>query len=117
MVKEIIGPDETISKDALEILNKCGVDFIKMLTTEANEIAEGEGKNWVGEEHFMQALKDLGFEAYLEKVKEAAQEHHEQEKEVWQNPRRSGTRVHEQQTDAQYRSATRKRRRSWRAPR
>jgi histone H3/H4 len=83
MVKEIIRPDESMSKDAREKLNKCGVEFITMLTSQANEIAERDGKTCIGEEHFMEALKELGFESYLEKVKEAAQEHHEQEKEVW----------------------------------
>jgi histone H3/H4 len=80
--KEIIRPDESMSKDARETLNKCGVEFITMLTGEANEIAERDGKTWIGEEHFMEALKELGFQSYLEKVKEAAQEHHEKEKEV-----------------------------------
>jgi histone H3/H4 len=82
MVKEIIGPNENMAKDALETLNKCGVQFITKLTSEAKEIAEREGETSVGEVHFMEALKELGFESYLEKVKEAAQEHHEQEKQV-----------------------------------
>lgn len=77
-MKEILGPRDTIcAKDAIDLISECCVEFITLLTSEANEISEKDGKKTICGEHVISALTDLGFEEYVDPVKEDAAEQKE----------------------------------------
>lgn len=78
IIKEILKPREvSCSKDVTDLISECCVEFITLLTSEANEIAEKDGKKTICGEHVVRALTDLGFEEYVHDVSEEAAEHKE----------------------------------------
>ncbi|KAF2863721.1 putative CBF/NF-Y family transcription factor [Piedraia hortae CBS 480.64] len=62
----------TFSKDTRDLLIECCVEFITMLSAEANEIAEREAKKTIACEHVTKALEDLGFGEYVPELKRVA---------------------------------------------
>ncbi|KAF8427807.1 histone-fold-containing protein [Tirmania nivea] len=80
IIQEILSNDLSFAKDARDLLIECCVEFITLISSEANEIAEKEAKKTIAAEHVVRALKDLGFEDYIEQIQEVAQEHKEHQK-------------------------------------
>ena len=82
IVSEILPPATGIafSKDARDLLIECCVEFITLVSSEANEISEKEAKKTIGCDHITKALDQLGFSEYVPAVLEAAAEHKEVQK-------------------------------------
>ncbi|KAI9760156.1 MAG: hypothetical protein M4579_001876 [Chaenotheca gracillima] len=70
----------TYAKDARDLLIECCVEFITLISSEANDIAEKEAKKTIACEHVTKALEDLGFHEYVHEVLDVASEHKEQQK-------------------------------------
>ena len=79
---EIIPPKDGISfaKEARDLLIECCVEFITLISSEANEISEKEAKKTIACDHITKALEQLGFSDYVPAVLEAAAEHKEVQK-------------------------------------
>ena len=56
----------------------CSVEFVSLISSEANDIAEKEAKKTIATEHIDKALRDLGFPEYVQEVLAASGEHKEQ---------------------------------------
>lgn len=69
---------QTFSKDARDLLMECCVEFITLISSEANDISEKEAKKTIACEHVEKALRDLGFGDYIPDVLAVAEEHKEQ---------------------------------------
>ncbi|KAI5799698.1 histone-fold-containing protein [Pyronema domesticum] len=80
IIGEILSSDISFAKDARDLLIDCCVEFITLISSEANDIAEKEAKKTIASEHVVKALKDLGFEEYVEQIVEVAMEHKEHQK-------------------------------------
>ncbi|KAL1894361.1 negative cofactor 2 transcription regulator complex subunit ncb2 [Sporothrix stenoceras] len=82
IVTEILPPSMGIafSRDARDLLIECCVEFITLISSEANEISEKEAKKTIACDHVTRALEHLGFAEYVGAVLEAAQEHKEVQK-------------------------------------
>ncbi|CAK7224447.1 negative cofactor 2 transcription regulator complex subunit ncb2 [Sporothrix bragantina] len=82
IVTEILPPSAGIafSRDARDLLIECCVEFITLISSEANEISEKEAKKTIACDHVTRALEHLGFAEYVGAVLEAAQEHKEVQK-------------------------------------
>ncbi|KAI9738732.1 MAG: hypothetical protein M1834_008237 [Cirrosporium novae-zelandiae] len=80
IIAEILAPTEGVSfsKDAKDLLIECCVEFITLISSEANDIAEKEAKKTIACEHVERALTDLGFGEYVSDVLAVANEHKEQ---------------------------------------
>lgn len=80
IVSEILTPASgvTFAKDARDLLIDCCVEFITLISSEANDIAEKEAKKTIAAEHIEKALKELGFPEYVQEVLAVAGEHKEQ---------------------------------------
>ncbi|MCJ1351966.1 MAG: hypothetical protein MMC33_001950 [Icmadophila ericetorum] len=80
IITEILGDKYglTFGKDARDLLIDCSVEFITLISSEANEIAEKEAKKTIAAEHIDKALKELGFPEYVSEVLAVAGEHKEQ---------------------------------------
>ena len=63
------GDDMAFTKGARDLLIQCSMEFLRMLSSEANDISEKESKKTIAVEHVEQALKDLGFPDYIEGIK------------------------------------------------
>jgi histone H3/H4 len=80
IITEILPPSsgQTFAKDARDLLIECCVEFITLISSEANEISEKEAKKTIACEHVEKALTDLGFGEYVPDVLAVAEEHKEQ---------------------------------------
>ncbi|RHZ45232.1 uncharacterized protein CDV56_104078 [Aspergillus thermomutatus] len=80
IITEILPPSsgQTFSKDARDLLMECCVEFITLISSEANDISEKEAKKTIACEHVERALRDLGFGDYIPDVLAVAEEHKEQ---------------------------------------
>ncbi|KAI0475829.1 histone-fold-containing protein [Xylariaceae sp. FL0804] len=82
IVSEILPPSSGVSfsKEARDLLIECCVEFITLISSEANEISEKEAKKTIACDHITKALEDLGFSEYVPAVLEAAAQHKETQK-------------------------------------
>ncbi|KAI8368933.1 histone-fold-containing protein [Choanephora cucurbitarum] len=81
LINEMMPDDIVCSKDTRDLLIDCCVEFIHLIASEANEICEKETKKTIAGEHVLSALKELGFEDYMEEVDEVFKEHKKQQKD------------------------------------
>lgn len=56
----------TFTRPARDLLISCSLEFLRMLSSESNEISEKESKKTISVEHVEQALTDLGFGSYID---------------------------------------------------
>lgn len=79
IITEILQPSQGVvfARDARDLLIDCCVEFITLISSEANEIAEKEAKKTIGTEHIDKALRELGFPEYVQEVLASAGEHKE----------------------------------------
>lgn len=80
IISEILSgePGMAFTREARDVLIECCVEFLTLISSEANEIAEKECKKTIATEHIETALRDLGFPEYVEQVLSVAEEHKEQ---------------------------------------
>jgi down-regulator of transcription 1 len=81
IITEILGNDSSLAfaKDARDLLIECCVEFVTLLSSEANDIAEREAKKTIACEHVVSALKQLGYPDYIGDISKVAQEHKTQQ--------------------------------------
>ncbi|KAN0089370.1 CBF/NF-Y family transcription factor [Hyaloscypha variabilis] len=65
-------------KDARDLLIECCVEFITLISSEANDISEKESKKTIACDHITKALEQLGFGAYVPEIMAVANDHKEQ---------------------------------------
>lgn len=77
IITEILPPSsgQTFSKDARDLLIECCVEFVTLISSEANDISEKEAKKTIACEHIERALAELGFAEYVPAVLTVAEEH------------------------------------------
>ncbi|KAI0835517.1 histone-fold-containing protein [Hypoxylon sp. FL0890] len=82
IVSEILPASSGVSfsKDARDLLIECCVEFITLVSSEANEISEKEAKKTIACDHITKALETLGFSDYIPAVLDAAAQHKETQK-------------------------------------
>ena len=80
IINEILGPSPniTFARDTRDLLIDCCVEFITLISSEANDIAEKESKKTIAIEHIEKALRELGFPEYVKEVLAAAGEQKEE---------------------------------------
>lgn len=81
IINEILTNDAgvTFAKDTRDLLIECCVEFITLISSEANEIAEKEAKKTIACEHVKQALEELDFGDYVPAILEVAADYKKQQ--------------------------------------
>lgn len=64
----------SFAKETRDLLIECCVEFITMISTEANEIAEKDAKKTIACEHITKSLEELGFGEYVPELERVAGE-------------------------------------------
>lgn len=77
IIGEILPKDVAISKEAREAITECSIEFIMILSTQLNDIAEKETKKTIASDHVIKALDELGFHNYLDIINKVLEEHKE----------------------------------------
>ena len=80
IIQEILPEGFAISQGTRNLIQECTegihfllLEFIRMVTAEANSICVKEGRKTISPEHLCTALRDLGFEDYVLEVRQASQ--------------------------------------------
>ena len=74
----------TFAKDSRDLLIECCVEFITLISSEANEIAEKDAKKTIACEHVKAALEELDFGDYVPAILEVAQDYKKQQQVCFQ---------------------------------
>jgi len=81
MITELLPNDVTCAKETRDLIIECCVEFIHLISSEANEICEQDSKKTIAPEHIIGALKRLGFETFTEEVEDVLKDHKQQQKD------------------------------------
>ncbi|GBE79245.1 histone-fold-containing protein [Sparassis latifolia] len=81
MIAELLPSDVSCAKETRDLVIECCVEFIHLISSEANEICEQESKKTIAPEHIITALKRLGFESFTEEVQDVLKDHKQQQKD------------------------------------
>lgn len=68
LIKESMPPDIRVAGDTMDLLMNCCVEFVQLVSSQANEVSTEEKKNTITPEHVLKALEVLGFEGFLTEV-------------------------------------------------
>ncbi|KAI9207066.1 TATA binding protein-associated phosphoprotein [Polychytrium aggregatum] len=80
LIQEMMPADVVCAKETRDLLVECCVEFIHLVSSEANDICEKEEKKTILGDHILAALKTLGFEEYVTEVRGVYKEHQDQMK-------------------------------------
>ncbi|TRM68350.1 histone-fold-containing protein [Schizophyllum amplum] len=81
MITEILPNDIVCAKDTRDLIIECCVEFIHLLSSEANDVCEKESKKTIAPEHIISALKTLGFDSFTAEVEDVLKDHKQAQKE------------------------------------
>ncbi|KAE9399015.1 histone-fold-containing protein [Gymnopus androsaceus JB14] len=80
MITELLPKDVVCAKETRDLVIECCVEFIHLISSEANEICEKESKKTIAPEHIISALKALGFDQFTSEVEDVLKDHKQQQK-------------------------------------
>ncbi|KAI3659759.1 hypothetical protein MP638_000888 [Amoeboaphelidium occidentale] len=75
LIDEMKPDDIVYAKETKDLLMDACVEFVHLIATESNAVCEKTTKKTISAEHVMQAVKNLGFEEYIDDLKAAFEDH------------------------------------------
>jgi len=81
MITDLLPNDVACAKETRDLVIECCVEFIHLISSEANEICEQESKKTIAPEHIIFALKRLGFDIFTPNVEDVLKDHKQQQKD------------------------------------
>ncbi|EJT97681.1 histone-fold-containing protein [Dacryopinax primogenitus] len=81
IIQEMLPNEMICAKDTVTLIIDCCVEFIHLISSQANDICEKESRKTIAPEHILAALKELGFDSYVQEVESVLKEHKVQQKE------------------------------------
>jgi histone H3/H4 len=81
IIQEMLPQNVACSKESRDLLADCCVEFIHLVSSEANGLCEKENKKTITPEHIEEALKVLGFGDYVSEVHQVLDEQKSMQKE------------------------------------
>jgi len=81
MISELLPNDVVCAKETRDLVIECCVEFIHLISSEANEICEQENKKTIAPEHIISALTRLGFTSFAPEVEGVLKDHKQQQKD------------------------------------
>lgn len=70
-IREAVPSGMRVSGDAVDLILACCNEFVHLLSAQANEISDRDGRSTISPDHVIRALEELGFTSYLPDVKGA----------------------------------------------
>jgi len=70
MAKDILVLDDMyLSEEMQDLILECALEFVRMLTSQANEICQKETRNgFITLQHILRACQELGFQEYIHEI-------------------------------------------------
>jgi len=81
MIQELLPDEVSCAKETRDLVIECCVEFIHLISSEANEICEKESKKTIAPDHIISALKALGFETFVTEVEDVLKDHKQLQKQ------------------------------------
>jgi len=75
LIKEMLPPHIKCTNDTRDLILECCVEFIHLISSEANEICNKENKKTISPDHVLKALTALGFDSYTREVSDVYEKH------------------------------------------
>jgi histone H3/H4 len=70
LIKDALPKDMKIANETTDLIVQCCNEFVHILSTVSNEISDKEKRTTINPDHIQKALEELGFNNYLDFVKE-----------------------------------------------
>ncbi|KAF5393901.1 hypothetical protein D9757_000212 [Collybiopsis confluens] len=80
MITELLPKDIVCAKETRDLVIECCVEFIHLISSEANDICEKESKKTIAPEHIISALK-ARFEQFTAEVEDVLKDHKQAQKD------------------------------------
>ncbi|ESX03007.1 hypothetical protein KL921_003516 [Ogataea angusta] len=80
IISEVLPSEFSFTKDAREALIECCIEFLMILSTESNDIADKELKKTISTDHVLKAVTELGFVDYIPVLEKCLSEFKESNK-------------------------------------
>ncbi|KAI8811700.1 TATA binding protein-associated phosphoprotein [Cladochytrium replicatum] len=81
LIQEMMPSEIVCARETRDLLTECCVEFIHLISSQANEICEKETKKTISGEHVISSLESLGFNEYVAEVMEVFNDHQKQQKD------------------------------------
>ncbi|WFD30462.1 negative cofactor 2 transcription regulator complex subunit ncb2 [Malassezia sp. CBS 17886] len=81
LIQDFLPSDMSCARDTRDLLIECCVEFIHLVSSEANEACEKDSKKTIAPDHVVKALVELGFEKYTGEVQDVLNNHKQHQKE------------------------------------
>ena len=75
LIQEYLPKDLSCAKETRDLLTDCCVEFVHLVSSEANEACEKDSKKTIAPDHVVKALNDLGFGKYTQEVQDVLNDH------------------------------------------
>jgi len=69
------------ARETRDLIIDCCIEFIHLVSSQANEICDQESRKTISPEHIITALEQLEFHHFIPEIKEVFEEHRTQAKE------------------------------------
>eukprot|EP01098_Paradermamoeba_levis_P004815 TRINITY_DN2061_c0_g1_i1.p1 TRINITY_DN2061_c0_g1~~TRINITY_DN2061_c0_g1_i1.p1 ORF type:complete len:139 (-),score=44.62 TRINITY_DN2061_c0_g1_i1:58-474(-) len=74
-IKDLLPEDVKCANDTRDLIVECCVEFIHLISSEANDVCNNEKKKTIAPEHVLKALNELGFGSYCDAVSKVYNQH------------------------------------------
>jgi histone H3/H4 len=81
LITEMLPAGVACPKETRDLLINCCVEFIHLVSSEANDVCERNSRKTISPEHVLEALRNLGFGSYVEEAQNTYEETVSQAKE------------------------------------
>eukprot|EP01113_Clastostelium_recurvatum_P033883 TRINITY_DN4530_c0_g2_i1.p1 TRINITY_DN4530_c0_g2~~TRINITY_DN4530_c0_g2_i1.p1 ORF type:complete len:208 (-),score=69.75 TRINITY_DN4530_c0_g2_i1:46-630(-) len=75
LIKENLPNDIKCSNETRDFIVECLVEFVHLLSSEANEVCNKDNKKTIAPDHIMKALRQLGFDQFNKDVEAVLKQH------------------------------------------
>eukprot|EP01127_Copromyxa_protea_P006024 TRINITY_DN15834_c0_g1_i1.p1 TRINITY_DN15834_c0_g1~~TRINITY_DN15834_c0_g1_i1.p1 ORF type:complete len:188 (-),score=43.00 TRINITY_DN15834_c0_g1_i1:47-610(-) len=75
LIKESLPKDVKCNAQSQELILQCCLEFLQLLSSEANDICSQKNKKMISGEHVVEAVKKLGFNDYAPHLQQILEEH------------------------------------------
>ncbi len=82
LITDMLPAGVSCPRETRELLSECCIEFIHLISSEANEQCERSHKKTISPDHVIESLRELGFASFIARVKETYGEAQTQAKET-----------------------------------
>jgi len=79
IIKESLPDEVKCTADSQQLILQCCMEFLQLVSSEANDICSRQNKKVIVPDHILMALRKLGFDKYIPDLKQVHEEHKRQE--------------------------------------